>query len=803
MKHNKLLIFGLAFILVAVMGLADTYFNETFEDNDCSNWVSGCTVRNTAVINGSYSAEHTAQHFRSPTWTAHSDNFNITFWAKLPAPSGGSYQAISFTSNGGAWDTGVGLYFENGAGNCPASDDNFCDYAGGTYTDTGVQFCNNVVCKYTLEFNTTSGRYNIYINDTLRKANAVMRGGDAVNRNTLVQLEVNQFTAGNRWDDISVWNASASAPPFVQSNLTIHLTNLQNSSVINVGSAIIGGVNYTTTNGTIVTNVNMSGAYANINISSPSYITIENNSYNTSSSLTVQMYQAITILNATEYITGNQIFGGTFQALSYTGNSFYSNTGTIQANFTKNGYSPKASNLTVLYGTNYFNITDITNATLNITVIFFNTNAHVQNFSIYILNYNYSINFSINSSTTNGGIVVPLMSGLYYNVTIVPANYNLEYAIIWMQNYSKNYTYYTYTLNSFNITMLNERTDLQITDANFTLEFISSVSAYNYTVDGGKGYIDLLVPATYTLRYKSYQGTDYGRIREYYYILTNNSHTNLNLYALPRDGNSSEETVVVYDQTTLNTVEGAIVYLQRYYVEDNSYRTVAMYKTDVAGKSYFDIERNTEYYKFVIDYPFMTTVLTTSPAYIVATTLNLYINLLEETGETYFTNEKVSSLITFNTASASFTTTYNDAGVTGDSYCMYLKRYNLYTKDILNSSCSTASSGSISLTGLIANETNYAVFTIIRGGEETVLKTAWEDYLTSDMNAGKYGVFLTALIYMTFALMISMHLYALIIGASALVFAKLLGILSIGWSAVFGIVLFAIILASVIEMFKK
>lgn len=268
----KTTLFLVLFILSSYFVFADTTFNETFEDNDCSNWVSGCTVRNTAVINGTYSGEHTAQHFRSPVITMPNGGnsaYNLTFWAKLPAPAGGSYNVISFVASGGAWDTGLGLYFENGAGNCPASDDNFCDYRAGTYSDTGVPFCNNVVCKYTIEFNTTTTSYNLYINDTIRARNLAFRGG-AVNKNTFNQLEVNQFTAGNRWDDISVWNAtqiplavsiiypnstdrnnvqlntsfSVLSSSALNSNVTLFINGTANATVLNVPSG--GNRNLTT-----------------------------------------------------------------------------------------------------------------------------------------------------------------------------------------------------------------------------------------------------------------------------------------------------------------------------------------------------------------------------------------------------------------------------------------------------------------------------------------------------------------------------------------------------------------------------
>ena len=159
-------------------------------------------------------------------------------------------------------------------------------------------------------------------------------------------------------------------------------------------------------------------------------------------------------------------------------------------------------------------------------------------------------------------------------------------------NRSSSYVFYVYTTNSFNINILNELTQDQINDTNFTVEFIGSYESYNTTYNGSL-YIDLVVPDTYQIRYKwinETTATDYGMQRQYYYELTNRSYNPVSLYAL-NNSVSDEIEITVQNADTLQREEGITVLLQRFYIESNSYETVAMYQTDSQGKAYFDVEK--------------------------------------------------------------------------------------------------------------------------------------------------------------------------------------------------------------------
>jgi len=103
-----------------------------------------------------------------------------------------------------------------------------------------------------------------------------------------------------------------------------------------------------------------------------------------------------------------------------------------------------------------------------------------------------------------------------------------------------------------------------------------------------------------------------------YYIYTeiSNQTSSVSLYLLPENLAS---TVIVYvvDENG-NKVENAIVKIQRYYVGDNSYKTVAQVKTDFEGKGVTFLRVNEIYYRFIIEKDFVV-LRETQPTIIVCT----------------------------------------------------------------------------------------------------------------------------------------------------------------------------------------
>tara|TARA_Y100001938_G_C8098906_1_gene440118 strand:+ start:2874 stop:5594 length:2721 start_codon:yes stop_codon:yes gene_type:complete len=366
-------------------------------------------------------------------------------------------------------------------------------------------------------------------------------------------------------------------------------------------------------------------------------------------------------------------------------------------------------------------------------------------------------------------------------------------------------TYYLYTTNSFNFTLRNERTDELITQ-NATLEFIGDAKSYNYTIQNGKLYVDLLVPSNYTIRYqtnpaigKTNASIDYGLKRSYLVKLTDQSHQDLTLYLLD-NGNSTTTKVTVYDQNSLTGVEGAAVYVERYFLQGNAYKTVAMCSTGVAGECNFDLEHNEELYKFKVEFPWLTPKTTTVPSYISSTTLNLYIDLFKKAGENFFLQEGIAGSIAYSSSTPTFTATYTDTENSASQVCLKLKSYGQYSKQVLNESCSTAASGTLIVTGFAPQKSNYGVLTATVGGQEKVIKAVWKDLNTDKLQAGASGVFLSAMVFIILALLSVVHVYAAILGSVGLIFAYMMGMLAIDLSYLILILGSSIILAIIIQM---
>ena len=408
---------------------------------------------------------------------------------------------------------------------------------------------------------------------------------------------------------------------------------------------------------------------------------------------------------------------------------------------------------------------------------------------------------SLNLSTTTNDIYFYKSSAGTYELTLNAGGaYEVKINnVTFTAGSLGTHTFNLYTHNSINFSFYDENLNTPIPiNTEILVEFISDLYSYNYTTNGSSLYVDLLSPTTYNIRY---QADGYGRIREYNLVLNNNTHNELILYLL-NESDRTETTVTVYEQTTLSSVEGAVVYLQRYFQLENVYKTVAMYTSDISGKSYFDIEHDSELYKFVVDYPYLTQKLVTEPLYISETALNLYISLISDSTESFFEELSIGYTLDYDSVNNEFDLTYNDAGNTATEYCLYLKRWGQYAKITDNSSCSTANSGSISISGLTGNYTYYGVFTATIGGTETVIASIWKTIFQDKADFGTMGIFMTAILLMVFAFVGAMHIYSLIFVSVGLVLAQIMGLLPIGWGAVIVIIIASIILAMIIQMKK-
>jgi len=479
--------------------------------------------------------------------------------------------------------------------------------------------------------------------------------------------------------------------------------------------------------------------------------------------------------------------------------SFYTTAGNHSFNITADGhYDLNTQTINAVNGSTY-TVNGLYSGKLNISAKYVNNATLISNFKAQVtsLNNSWSQNF-----TSIGQLVNATLIDGTYTVSILGYAQGTSQENITISSALQSLQIIVYQINSFNFTFLNEETEALITDAKIYIEFVGDTASYNFSTTDGTLYVDLITPSTYTLRYWANQS--YGDRRNYIYTLTNATYQDLTLYLLSGTATDHADlTVTLYDAVSLTLIENAVIYLQRYYIDDNSYKTVAMYETDTSGKAYFEVQQGQELYKFIIAYPFGTTKLTTEPLYIQASNLNLYVNLLGSVGDEFFNAKTIQAQITHNNATRQFTVTYTDSEAVASQYCLYIKENALYSKTIHNSSCITSSSGTITLTHPTTAGNYYAVFTAVIEGEETTIKTGWINYLSEKLNAGSFGIFMSVVIVIIFAFLSQFSPLAPILAGAGLMFGKMLGLIPIAWGYVIMVFISSIILIIVIEILKK
>lgn len=441
--------------------------------------------------------------------------------------------------------------------------------------------------------------------------------------------------------------------------------------------------------------------------------------------------------------------------------------------------------LAVLNATYYrYNITaiDLTNLSRNI-----------NNFTI---NVSYG-SFSQSVTTTTGTIFINATNiNKNHSITIDAAGYEIKTISLNITDWMTNYEFSLYTQESFNISIYNEKTNKLIDNQNITIEFIGDNNVYNYSTATGKLYVDLLVPDNYAIRY---YGEGYGRKRTYYLTLSDRSYNLLDFYLL-NNSFASDVIVTVYDQATLQTLSGAYVYLQRYFLDEAQYKTVAMFESDPAGNSYFDIEQQIEKYKILVDYPFGVRKLTTESFYIESTSINVYLELISNIGTGYYNQEGIS--VSMSSSNTTFIVSWADTQNVATKYCLELRRLGSYGVNTINSSCSSANSGSLEVSGFINDTTNYGVFISTINGENKVLGSIWHETISDTMDMGTYGIFLALMIVFVMVFIVQIHVIAGFVAVLGLIFAKSLHLISIDWPYLFGMAFLSIILGIIIKMKK-
>lgn len=275
-----------------------------------------------------------------------------------------------------------------------------------------------------------------------------------------------------------------------------------------------------------------------------------------------------------------------------------------------------------------------------------------------------------------------------------------------------------------------------------------------------------------------YSGTDYRQRTYYLYNATiNNATQSINLYSIKTT--SSSKVIIYTKDSNDQAVENVIVKILRYYYDTNTYKTVAIGKSDSLGKIITYLVLDTAWYKFILEQDGVVKN-EYSPMIIPDTeldpeTLTLYISA---TTPEYYRIQDISYSCTFNSETNVTRCTVSDPTGLMVSACLKVNKIGPAGTEEICNTCDTSSSMTLTCTlPELEGTYTYSLSVTTSSGNTYVLKT---DYLYFPVEGlfGSFGIFM-AIVLLLVVVMISIY--------NPFV-ASILAAISIGVSIMFGLI---------------
>ena len=267
--------------------------------------------------------------------------------------------------------------------------------------------------------------------------------------------------------------------------------------------------------------------------------------------------------------------------------------------------------------------------------------------------------YDINNLLIATANVTNIGTGTYfYNTTFTDLSgslFRLNATHVSTANTTTNSTTITFSDASFNVTIRDEITRTLILER-VTLEIIGEDFAQNHSTVNGTIGITGWTEGEVRLTYDSAKYTK----RDFYFTLANASNFSVDVYLLSIN-NGTDVTFTAQDNSG-NDLEGALIRLKRFYVETNSYITVAMIKTNSEGQGIIDVDFNDAFYETLTTFEGKT--LRTIGAKIISTTLILTMDLLPDPFTTVDTIEGITTSLSFTNSTQTFVYVFTDIGGT-------------------------------------------------------------------------------------------------------------------------------------------
>lgn len=695
-----------------------THVVVTYDGNSIYTWVDGSNIGSDATYTGD-------------TRSGQETNLSIG----REQVNGGSYnyqtllidEIAIYRHNLTASD--VATLYNNGSGYDPYSgpppapeSGNFTIFAIDNKTGNNITIFSAVVDNVTYNTTTSWIVTDVLHNDTGAHNITIYRiTGDYQNITT---LNYNVST-----------NLTASLKPYWQ----VTLSDQWDNSAINGFNATINGTLHTTTTDTLITDITFDSSNSTAVLEASEYFPktfLDQSPYGDTA---YELFQAQIDLSATEIITGNTLTGLFWTGSNSTTSTFYIKAGNYNITFQNSSYFNRTQQFTVSALSNGSQtIQNVYSSILNITAVSLVDGSSISNFTINISSE--SLTYNATHNTTDGNVTIYLLNATYYNLTIDAPGFEIPNSSteIYVTSSPFSHQFNLYTTNSINFTFLDEETGTVV--YNVSVELISDVASYNDTAVNGTLYMDLISPSTYAIRYVAAGYSE----RFYYFNLQNRSHTDLTLYLLSNT-TATEVTAIVYDEGN-NFVEDATIKVLKYDLTTNSYIVMEVVQTNFEGEAKLNLVLNTEFYKFMIEYPLGTLKEETSPTYIYGTTLNFQINLGADVAEDFYNSNDITYSLVFNNATNNFRFTYSDANNIVSQGCLDVYWIRASGSTLINSTCTSSASATIlSLVENVSGRTYEAEGYVFFGSNRYNLIELLHSF-DETSSAGQFGIFLIAML---------------------------------------------------------
>jgi len=526
------------------------------------------------------------------------------------------------------------------------------------YTNNSINITMNVSDNFDLR----SGQIIITEDDEVRFFNFTFSGTFAYfgQNFTIKTAAGNQINVTGIVND-SFGNQARNETLFtVTKDLVVSVVNVYDNTTVNQYNVTLFNSTFTskieTTNGTVTFNNIVSGLY-DINISSEDgngYLNKTILNYNVSLNFKGEIHQAVVFLRGTQRGSNRNVtvFNVSLPKLT----NFSNSTGELRlllnaSNFNVSGkadaYFDVVTELTLKNKSVSSALVEFYDINVSISIFSVINNTFLKNFTIFLTGVNTT--FSENLTDNNEGNVTYSLTNNTYDITIEAPNHAVKVASFAVKNNDTypNLTFSLLGLNSVNFSIFDEITEEFILGNDTTISLISDDFVVNDTAaENGRLYFQDLIEGDYRIEYNHPKYTK----RDFYISVLNGTNQSVDLYLLST-GNGTAVTFTVQDNTG-NKIFNATIRLKRYYVSSNSYRTVAMSRTNEEGKSELDVDFNDAFYETLTTFKEFS--LRTLGAKIISTTRILTLELFADAFSKIDGINDITTSLTFNNASQTF-----------------------------------------------------------------------------------------------------------------------------------------------------